>query len=49
MTEQYLADRAKRATRRKFDTALSKVPDAPPILGDELPPGYSRRPKKRAG
>ena len=49
MTEQYLADRGKRATRRKFDAALAKVPDVAPVAGDELPPAYAKRTKKRAG
>ena len=37
MTEEYLADRAKRASRRKFDAVLAKVPKAPPVPGDEIP------------
>lgn len=49
MTEEYLAERAKRASRRKLDAALSKVPDVAPIPGDELPEGYARRRKKKAG
>jgi hypothetical protein len=48
MTEQYLADRAKRASRAKFGAALAKVPDAPPAPGDELPPGYGRRQRRKA-
>jgi hypothetical protein len=48
MTEEYLAGRAKRGTRAKFDAAMRKVPKAPPIPGDELPPGYAKR-AKRAG
>ena len=42
MTEEYLAERAKRASRRKFDSVLAKVPSAAPISGDELPAGYSK-------
>jgi post-segregation antitoxin (ccd killing protein) len=49
MTEQYLSDRAKRASRRKFDATLAKIPDAPPAAGDEVPPGYSKRPRRKAG
>ena len=49
MTEQYLADRAKRASRRKVDAVLAKVPDAPPVAGDEIPTGYSKRSRKKAG
>jgi hypothetical protein len=53
MTEQYLAQRAKRASRKRFDTALAKVPRVPPVPGDELPPGYvhkrSRASRRKAG
>jgi hypothetical protein len=49
MTEEYLADRAKRASRRKLDAVLAKVPNAPPAPGDELPAGYSKRSRRRAG
>lgn len=49
MTEEYLADRAKRASRRKFDAVLAKVPKAPPLAGDELPVGYVRKPRRKAG
>jgi hypothetical protein len=47
MTEEYLAERAKRASRGKFDAALAAVPNVPPLTGDELPPGYSKR--RRSG
>lgn len=36
LTEQYLAERAARADRSKFDAVLAKVPDVPPLPGDEL-------------
>jgi hypothetical protein len=49
MTEEYLAERAKRATKSKFDAVLARVPRGKPIEGDELPAGYSRRTKRRAG
>jgi hypothetical protein len=49
MTEEYLADRAKRGSRRKFDAVLAKVPKAPPLPGDELPVGYLRKPRRKAG
>jgi hypothetical protein len=49
MTEEYLADRARRASRRKFDTVLAKVPNVPPVPGDELPAGYAKRSRRRAG
>ena len=32
--EDYLARRAARADRKKFERAMSKVPDAPPDKGD---------------
>jgi hypothetical protein len=34
----YLAERAKRGDRRKFDDILARVPDVPPQPGDELTP-----------
>ena len=34
----YLAERAKRGDRKKFDDILSRVPDVPPQEGDELYP-----------
>lgn len=36
MTEEYLGERANRASREKFDRALSKVPDVEPEEGDRL-------------
>jgi predicted transcriptional regulator len=32
----YLAERAKRGRREHFEAFLAKVPDAPPMPGDEL-------------
>jgi predicted transcriptional regulator len=49
MTEEYLAERAKRGSRRKFDATLAKVPKAAPIAGDEIPAGYSKRSRRKAG
>ena len=49
MTEEYLADRAKHASRRKFDAVLAKVPNAPPVVGDEMPARYSKRSRRKAG
>lgn len=48
MTEEYLTKRAQRASKAKFNAALSRVPKAKPIEGDELPAAYVRRAKKRA-
>ena len=35
-TEDYLSQRAKRASRAKFDRALSKVPDVEPENHDKM-------------
>lgn len=43
MTEEYLDQRAARATQEGFDAVLAKIPRAKPAAGDELPPGYKRR------
>jgi hypothetical protein len=34
--------RAKRASLEAFDRVMAKVPNVPPLPGDELPPGYRR-------
>jgi len=34
--------RAKRGNLAEFDRVMAKVPNVPPIPGDELPPGYKR-------
>lgn len=49
MTEDYLSARAKRATRRKFDAVLAKVPDVEPEESDQLPTKSGRRTRKNAG
>lgn len=36
LTEEYIEERARRASREKFEKALSKAPDREPLLGDEL-------------
>lgn len=36
MTEEYLEARARRGSRARFEEILSKVPDEPPVPGDEL-------------
>lgn len=38
-----MATRAKRANLADFDRIMAKVPDGPPMPGDELPEGYQRR------
>ena len=37
-----MAARAKRANLADFDRIMAKVPDVPPMPGDELPEGYQR-------
>ncbi len=37
-----MAARAKRADLANFDRIMSRVPDVPPIPGDELPKGYDQ-------
>lgn len=37
MTESYLAERAKRGSRAKYEEALAQVPDAEPEEYDKLP------------
>jgi hypothetical protein len=49
MTEQYLSARAKRASRKKFDAVLAKVPDVEPEDFDRLPTNARRRGRKKAG
>lgn len=50
LTEQYLAERAARADRSKFEAVLAKIPDVPPLPGDEVPAeGISpKRPANKA-
>jgi predicted transcriptional regulator len=48
LTEEYLEARAKRASRKKFDAILAKVPDREPDAPDRVPPN-SRSARKRAG
>ena len=36
VTDEYLVERAKRGTRRKFERALAKVRDVEPIEEDKL-------------
>ena len=37
LTEEYLAARAKRGSRKKFVAALKRVPDVEPVANDRLP------------
>lgn len=51
LTEEYLEERARRADPAAFDRILARVPDVPPIPGDEREPTASNRQpnKRRAG
>ena len=49
MTQEYLERRAERASRKRFDAVLSKIPAEPPVEGDEIPPGYLRKRARRTG
>jgi hypothetical protein len=37
LAADYLEERATRGSRRRYDSVLRKVQDAPPVAGDELP------------
>jgi hypothetical protein len=45
LTLDYLKERAKRSDSKLFDRLLDRVPDAPPVAGDEWP-FVRKRPKK---
>jgi len=49
MTEEYLVARAKRASRRKFEAVLAKVPDVEPAESDRILPTPRRARRKKAG
>jgi len=36
MTEDYLAERAKRGSKEKFDAVMAKIPDVEPLEYDKL-------------
>jgi hypothetical protein len=48
MTEEYLQARAKRASRRKFEAVLAKVPDVEPDESDRIPATARRTRRKKA-
>ena len=48
MTEEYLAARAKRGSRRKFEAVLAKVPDCEPAASDRILPAPRRTSRKKA-
>jgi hypothetical protein len=49
MTEDYLVGRAKRASRRKFEAVLAKVPDIDPDETDRILRPSRRAARKKAG
>ena len=49
MTEEYLAARAKRGSRRKFEAVLAKVPDVEPDESDRIMSASRRARRKKAG
>jgi Uncharacterized protein encoded in hypervariable junctions of pilus gene clusters len=48
LAEEYIAERAKRASRKKFDAILARVPDVEPEEGDRLPDSLRRVRRKKA-
>ena len=49
MTEEYLAARAKRASRGKFEAVLARIPDVEPDESDRMPKPPRRTPRKKGG
>ena len=49
MTEEYLGMRAKRASRKRFEAVLAKVPDVEPEEFDRVPSKTVKRSRKTAG
>ena len=45
-TEEYLIERGKRGSRKKFEAALKTVPDVAPEAFDRLPEADSRAPRR---
>lgn len=48
LTVDYLETRARRADTKLLDRLLKRVPDVPPIPGDELPPGQLNKTQRAA-
>jgi hypothetical protein len=51
MTQEYLEERAQRASRRKFQAVLAKIPDVEPRESDQIRPVPRKRKvsRKKAG
>ncbi len=47
LTVGYLEARGQRGNAKLMDRVLSKVPDVPPIAGDELPSGETKPKRKK--
>ncbi|MFA6111523.1 MAG: toxin-antitoxin system HicB family antitoxin [Candidatus Latescibacterota bacterium] len=47
LTLAYLEERARRGNRAAFDRILARVPDAPPIPGDEIEGRTAEKPNNR--
>lgn len=47
LTQEYIAERAKRASRKKFDAVLARVPDVEPEEGDRIPDSLRRAHRKK--
>jgi hypothetical protein len=47
LAQEYIAERAKRASRRKFDVILAKVPDVEPDEADRIPASLRRARRKK--
>ena len=48
MTQEYLGERATRASRRKFEAVLAKVPDIEPDQSDRIAPTPGTKRQKKA-
>jgi hypothetical protein len=46
-TKESIDSRAQRADYAAFDRVMAKVPDVPPMPGDELPEGYEPSSRQR--
>lgn len=49
LTVEYLEARGHRVNPSLIDRILSRVPDVPPVLGDELPPSLRTSARARTG
>lgn len=47
MTEEYLGERARRASRRKLEAVLAKIPDVEPDESDRMPDPLRKKRRKK--